>query len=45
MIKIVCAILVVVIEDLEMQLKNSNLPIEKNTIYFEPLAQKKETGK
>lgn len=32
MIKVVCAILAIVIEDLEMRLSNSNLPLGKNTI-------------
>ena len=45
MIKIVYAILAVAIEDLEVHLGNSNLPLEKNVIWFEPSAQKKETGK
>ena len=35
----------VAIEDVEVQLSNSNLPIGKNAICFEPLAQKEETGK
>ena len=45
MIRVVCAMLVVAIENLEMQLNNSNLPIGKSAICFEPLAQKRETGK
>ena len=35
----------VAIEDLEVWLSNSNLPVEKSTIRFEPSAQKGETGK
>ena len=35
----------IAIEDLELHLSNSNLPIGKNAIYFEPLAQKGENGK
>ncbi len=45
MIKVVCTILVFIIADLEMCLGNSNLPLRKSTIWFELLAQKKETGK
>ena len=37
--------LAVTIEDLELHLSNSNLPMEKSAICFEPLAQKEETGK
>ncbi len=37
--------LTVVIEDLEVRLGNSNLPLGKNAIWFEPLAQKREIGK
>ncbi len=35
----------VVIEDEVMRLGNSNLPLGKNTIWFESSAQKKETDK
>ena len=42
---VVCAILAIAIEDLEMHLGNSNMPLSKSTIQFEPLAQKVETGK
>ena len=45
MIKVIYAILVVAIKDLEMYLSNSNLLIRKNAICFEPLVQKRETGK
>ena len=44
-IRVVCAILIVAIEDLEMQFGNLNLPLGKNTIWFELLAQKLETDK
>ena len=37
--------LVVAIEDLEVHLGNSNLPLEKSAIWFKLLAQKRETGK
>ena len=37
--------LTVAIKDLEVQLSNSNLPIEKSAICFEALAQRGETGK
>ena len=37
--------LAVAIKDLEVRLGNSNLPLGKNAIWFEPLAQKGETGK
>lgn len=36
---------VVVIEDLELQLNNLNLPIRKSAICFKSLVQKGETGK
>ena len=45
MIRVVCAMLAVAIEDLEVRLSNSNLPVRKSAIRFEPLAQKGETGK
>ncbi len=45
MIRVVCTILAVVIEDLEVRLRNSNLPLGKSAIWFEPSAQKEETGK
>ena len=45
MIRVVCAILAVAIEDLEVQLSNSNLSIGKSAICFKPSAQKRETGK
>ena len=37
--------LAIAIEDLEIRLNNLNLPVEKSTIWFEPLAQKGETDK
>ena len=45
MIRVVCAMLAVAIENLEVYLDNSNLPQRKSAIWFEPLAQKGETGK
>ena len=45
MIRVVCVILVVAIKDLEVQLSNSNLPIRKSAIRFEPLAQKRKISK
>ncbi len=45
MIGVVCAMLAVAIEDLEVRLGNSNLPLGKSAIWFEPLAQKGETSK
>ena len=35
----------IAIKDLEVRLDNSNLPLGKNAIFFEPLAQKKENDK
>ncbi len=37
--------LAVAIKDLEVRLCNSNLPLGKSAIRFEPLAQKGEIGK
>ena len=37
--------LTIAIKDLEVRLSNSNLPIGKNVICFEPSAQKGETSK
>ena len=37
--------LTITIEDLKMRLYNSNLPLGKTAIWFEPLAQKGETSK
>ena len=37
--------LAVAIEDLKVCLSNSNLPLGKSIIGFEPSAQKEETGK
>lgn len=45
MIKVVYVILAITIEDLEMCLNNSNLPIGKSAIFFELWAQKREIGK
>ena len=45
MIKVVCAILAVAIEGLEVRLNNSNLPTGKSAICFKLLAQKRETDK
>lgn len=45
MIRVVCAMLAVAIEDLEVRLSNSNLPTGKSAIRFEPSAQKGEAGK
>ena len=45
MIRVVCAILSIAIEDLEVCLSNSNLPTGKIAIRFEPSAQKREPGK
>ena len=45
MIRVVCAILAIAIEDLEMRLSNLYLPLGKSAILFEPSAQKGETGK
>ena len=44
MIRVVCAMLTVVIKDLEVHLGNSNLPLRKSVIWFELLALKRETG-
>ncbi len=40
MIRIICVIFIDAIEDLEICLGNSNLPLRKSAIWFEPLAQK-----
>lgn len=45
MIRVVHAIFVIIIEDLEMHFNHANLPLRKSAICFEPLAQKRETGK
>lgn len=45
MIRVLCAMLVLAIENLEVYLDNSNLPLRISTIQFELLAQKKETSK
>ncbi len=44
MIRVVCAILAIAIENLEVQLSNLNLPVGKSAIRFEPLVQKGKTG-
>ncbi len=36
MIRVVCVMLAVAIEDLEVYLGNSNLPLGKSTIWFKP---------
>ncbi len=45
MIKVICTILAMAIEDLEVRLGNSNLPLGKSAIRFELSTQKGETGK
>ena len=45
MIIVICTMLAIAIEDLEMCLGNLNLPLGKNAIRFEPLAQKGEINK
>ncbi len=45
MLKVVCSMLAVAIEDLEVRLRNSNLLLRKSAIWFEPSAQKGEIGK
>ena len=45
MIKVVCAMLAVAIEDLEVRIDNPNLPLGKSAIWFEPLSQKFKTSK
>ncbi len=35
----------IAIKDLKVHLRNSSLSLEKSAIWFEPLAQKGETGK
>ena len=45
MIKVVCAILIIAIKDLELRLGNSNLLLGKSAIWFEQSAQKGEIGK
>ena len=45
MIRVVYAMLTVIIKDLELCLGNSNLPLSKSAIWFEPSAQKGETDK
>lgn len=44
-IKLVCAILAIAVEDLEVCYDNANLFLGKSTIWFGPLAQKGETDK
>ena len=43
--RVICIILAVAIEDLEVRLGNSNLLLGKNAIRFELLTQKGQTGK
>ncbi len=45
MIRVVGAMLAVAIENLEVCLGNSNLPLGKRVIWFESSAQKRETSK
>lgn len=45
MIKVMCAILAIAIEDLEMRLGNLNLLLGKSAIWFELSTQKEETYK
>ena len=45
MIRVICAMFAVAIKDLEVHLGNSNLPLGKSAIWFEPSAQKGETDK
>ena len=45
MIRVICAILAIVIKDLEVCCGNANLLLRKSAIWFESLAQKKETSK
>lgn len=45
MIRIVCNILTIAIEDLKVYLSNSNLLLGKNAIKFKVLVKKKETSK
>lgn len=44
-IRVVCAIFVITIKDLEKRVNNSNLLIRKSAIGFELWAQKRETGR
>lgn len=44
-IRVVFAMFAIAIEDLEVQLNNSNLPIRKSAICFELLAQKGKISK
>lgn len=45
MIRVICTMLAIIIEDLEMRLGNLNLPLKKSAIWFDPLAQTGETAK
>ena len=45
MIKVIYAMLVIIIENLEMRFDNSNLLLKKNIIGFELLAQKEKINK
>lgn len=45
MIKVVCAMLIIVIKDLKVRLSNLNLPTGKSIICFKLLAEIKETDK
>ncbi len=40
MIRVICVMLAIAIEDLELRMNNNNLPLGKSVIRFEPYAQK-----
>ncbi len=44
MIRVICAMLAVAIEDLELRMNNQNLPLGKSAIRFKSYAQKSEKG-
>ena len=45
MIRVLCAMLAIAIEDLKVHLGNFNLPLDKSAIWFELLVPKVETSK
>ena len=45
MIRVICAILAIAIENLELHCKNKNPSIKKSTIWFEPYVYNYKTGK
>lgn len=45
MIRVICTMLAMIIEDLEMRFGNLNLPLKKSAIWFDPLAQTGEIAK